>query len=351
MVRPGVVGATTGAGVGLPLLLFVIFFSSQTQAAVTLFNVAPITSTLSPLITRRYLTATTTKTDVLWKTRDVLLKPHESLSSSSSSSPLSSDNNKESNDWIGWKGGEGQIIPWNWNAKVARRKTDHNLSNFGNRFKSGTTTLRIRGLEQVTELNRESEVIEEGEKVVEEEEKGRTGKSERKVQVSGEITTSVDVFVGDSSGVEWTTASTVAVPMSSLSYPREAQGAGRVRIYLGPKQKRPEEKAGDTKVTLEDKEAESSSIASTTTTTTTQTATTELSPPTRDTSMEACKFYFFSFFSTSFCHILTSMFTPIDPLHMQDISSAIFILFDSFLSSLYKQLVLSKCQEYIKISL
>ncbi|XP_051164385.1 histone-lysine N-methyltransferase Suv4-20-like [Leptopilina boulardi] len=77
--------------------------------------------------------------------------------------------------------------------------------------------------------------------------------------------------------------------MSSLSYPREAQGAGRVRIYLGPKQKRPEEKAGDTKVTLEDKEAESSSIASTTTTTTTttQTATTELSPPTRDTSMEA----------------------------------------------------------------
>lgn len=338
MVRPGVVGATTGAGVGLPLLLFVvILFSSQTQAAVTLLNVTPI-PTSSPSITRRYLTAaTTTKTttttkasisDILWKSRDLFnvdaIKPriyHQSLSSSPS---LDIHQRPNDSSWIenlrvfkqlGWKGGEGQINhkPDNWNwlgrknskgVKVARHlsfgRTDQangnvdNLSDLRTRpgqLKTGTTliTKRITGTEQATESIGRSEVFKEREKV------DRTGWGETKgvrkdgvvqVQVknvSGEITTSVDVFVGDS-GVEWTTASTVTGPMSSLSYPREAQGAGRVRIYLGPKQKRPEEKAGDTKVTSEGKDVVSSSIASTT-----QTATTELSPPTRDTSMEACK--------------------------------------------------------------
>ncbi|XP_043480553.1 uncharacterized protein LOC122510164 [Leptopilina heterotoma] len=292
VVRPGVVRATTGAGVGLPLLLFVvILFSSQTQAAVTLLNVASI-PTLSPLITRRYLTATTTttttttttsstatKNDIHWKTRDAI---KNSLSSSPSSNVLQKPNDS---NWKRGEGGPSENLNWLDTRNIEffpQLKVEENSSALG-KF----STERI---EQATTVRiGDSEVI-KGTEFVEEER--RTGKGLVQVQVknvSGEITTSLDVLIGDSSssssssGVEWTTASTVAVPMSSLSYPREELGAGRVRIYLGPKQKRPEEKAGDNKVTTEDKEeAESSFIV-----TTTQTATTELSPPTRDTSMEA----------------------------------------------------------------
>ena len=360
VVRPGVVGATTGAGVGLPLLLFVvIFFSSQTHAAVTLLNITSI-STPSPSTTRRYLTATTTTTkttsDILWKPRDVFNdkfnKPRQPLglqspssSSSSSSLEIFQRRNEPGNRWfelpenfrvlepLGWKGslegGQDQIHSFDRGrrrktnldredlskggfstGKVPRQlypvRTDQlevpgnvglgDLSNLRGkpRFHIRTTsaTSRTSETEQAVGSVRESEVVEKTERGgsigKEETERARnSGVVQVQVKnVSGEITTSVDVFVGDSS-VEWTTATTVAGPMSSLSYPGEAQGAGRVRNHPGQKQRRPEEEVDEAKVTSEGKNAGSSS--STIASTTTQAATTELPPPTRDTSMEARK--------------------------------------------------------------
>lgn len=320
MVRPGVVGATTGTGVGLPLLLFVIFLSSQTHAAVTLLKVAPI-STSS---TSRYLTTTTS--NILWKRRDSKekfnkpLQPLDRHPSSSSSSSVNIIRHNEGSRWflpdnfrvlepLGWKdsleGGQGQI-------DERRRKTNledisetfpvgnvelGDLSNLSEPdFKIRSTTLLTTSRTVQTEATgsvRESQVQEKqgggsfGIGVTERVRNSGVVKVQVK-NVSGEITTSVDVLVGDS-GVEWTTATatTVAGPMSSLSYPGEAQGAGRVRIQPGQKQRRPEEEVDEAKVTSEGKDAGSSS--STIASTTTQSATTELPQPTRDTSMEARK--------------------------------------------------------------
>ena len=386
VVRPGVVGATTGAGVGLPLLLFVvILLSSQTHAAVTFFNVVPV-PTPSPSINRRYLTATTTTTktttalsssDILWKRRDIFIDKHSkahqnlNLQPSSSSSSLSSSlellqrriqpgqrwfdlsrnlkvlESLERKDRL--EGGRDQINRFNlerrrepWRnferqnfakgVKLSRRfssVTKDQLDVVGNvelddlsnlrvkpgRFKTKTTT---SGTTRKTSETEETAGSERGSEVGEQTEGGgNIGNGKTKgvrnggvveVQVrnvSSEITTSLGVF-GGGSGVEWTTATTVAEPMSSLSsYPGEVQGAGRVRIYPGPKQRRPVEKFEETKVTSESKDAGPGS--SRTATTTTQAATTELPSPTRYTSMEARKSTRMCLF-LSFCLILVFTF-------------------------------------------
>lgn len=138
--------------------------------------------------------------------------------------------------------------------------------------------------------------------------RNRKAKDEEKV-VEVDISSRKDdrdrfAFAGDrSSGevkgggggvVEWTT--TVARPMSAWSYPEDEEpGAGNVRTRSRPKEAASEDKeaeSGEEQVKVTVTEAKGSSSTSTTArTTNTSPTTTQLPPPSQDTSMEAREYH------------------------------------------------------------